>query len=54
MATFMRPYAAQTYALMRIVTGFLFLWPGAQKLLSIPTPPPPQVPAFVKIGRAHV
>ena len=26
MATFMRPYAAQTYALMRMVTGFLFLW----------------------------
>ena len=36
MATFMRPYAAQTYALMRIVTGFLFLWHGAQTLLSIP------------------
>ena len=47
MATFMRPYAAQTYALMRILTGFLFLWHGAQKLLSIPTPPPPQVPSFV-------
>jgi len=47
MATFMRPYAAQTYALMRMVTGFLFLWHGAQKLLSIPTPPPPQVPSFV-------
>ena len=47
MTTFMRPYAAQTYALMRIVTGFLFLWHGAQKLLSIPTPPPPQVPSFV-------
>jgi len=47
MATFMRPYAAQTYALMRIVTGFLFLWHGTQKLLSIPSPPPPQVPSFV-------
>src|ERR1041385_9260461 len=47
MATFMRPYAAQTYALMRIVAGFLFLWHGAQKLLSVPTPPPPQIPSFV-------
>lgn len=47
MATFMRPYASQTYALLRIVTGFLFLWHGAQKLLSIPTPPPPQLPSFV-------
>jgi len=47
MATFMRPYAAQMYALLRIVTGFLFLWHGAQKLLSIPIPPPPQIPSFV-------
>ena len=47
MATFMRPYATQSYALLRIVTGFLLLWHGAQKLLSIPTPPPPQLPSFV-------
>ena len=47
MPSFMRSYSAQTYALMRIVTGFLFLWHGTQKLLSIPTPPPPQLPAFV-------
>ena len=40
-------YTAQSYALMRIVTGFLFLWHGAQKLLSVPMPPPPQVPPFV-------
>jgi len=46
MATFMQPYARQTYALMRIVAGFLFLWHGTQKLLSIPTPPP-QLPSFV-------
>lgn len=46
MASFMHPYASHTYALMRIVTGFLFLWHGTQKLLSVPMPPP-QVPAFV-------
>jgi len=40
-------YAQQTYALMRIVAGFLFLWHGTQKLFSIPMPPPPQVPSFV-------
>ena len=40
-------YTAQSYALMRIVTGFLFLWHGAQKLLSVPMPPPPQVPPVV-------
>lgn len=47
MPSFMRPFASQTYALMRIVTGFLFLWHGTQKLLSVPVPPPPQLPAFV-------
>jgi len=25
---FMQPYSEQTYALMRIVSGFLFLWHG--------------------------
>ena len=37
---FMQRFDAQTYALMRIMVGFLFLWHGAQKLLSFPTPPP--------------
>lgn len=47
MPSFMRPYATHTYAMLRIVTGFLFLWHGTQKLLSVPMPPPPQVPPFV-------
>lgn len=47
MPSLMRPYARQTYVLMRIVTGFLFLWHGTQKLLSLPMPPPPLVPPFV-------
>jgi putative oxidoreductase len=46
MPTFMQPFAQQTYALMRIVTGFLFLWHGTQKLFAYPLSPPP-VPAFV-------
>ena len=32
----LRPYADQTYALFRIVTGFLFFWHGSQKLLGFP------------------
>jgi putative oxidoreductase len=47
MPSFMRPFSAHAYALLRIVSGFLLLWHGAQKLLSIPTAPPPQIPGFV-------
>jgi putative oxidoreductase len=36
MAGFMAPFQGQTYALLRIVAGFLFLWHGSQKLLGIP------------------
>lgn len=47
MASFMAPYSAQTYALMRIVVGFLFLWHGSQKLFAFPTGMPDGVPAFI-------
>ena len=47
MANFMRPYEPQTYALLRIVTGFLFLWHGMEKLFGFPEPMPPGVPAFI-------
>ena len=47
MASFMRDYTAQTYALMRIVAGFLFLWHGASKLIGFPLPPPAEAPAFI-------
>ena len=47
MATFMRDYEPQTYALLRIVTGFLFLWHGMQKLFGFPGQMPPGVPAFI-------
>lgn len=36
MVSFMKAYEAQTYALLRIVTGFLFLFHGTQKLLNFP------------------
>jgi len=47
MEEFMRSYNSQTYALMRIVVGFLFLWHGSQKLFGFPGTPPEGVPAFV-------
>lgn len=46
MASFLGPYEPQVYALLRMVTGFLFLWHGTQKLFAFPVPPPP-VPPFV-------
>jgi putative oxidoreductase len=47
MANFMRPYESQTYALFRIVVGFLFLWHGTQKLFGFPGTMPPGAPAFI-------
>lgn len=48
MAVFMRKYEGETYALMRIVVGFLFLWHGVQKLLGFPPLPAGiEIPAFV-------
>ena len=44
---FMKSYAPQTYALMRMVAGLLFLWHGTQKLFSFPAALPMDVPTFV-------
>ena len=37
MVSFMKNYEGQTYALMRIISGFLFIWHGSQKLLGFPS-----------------
>ncbi len=47
MATFLRPYEHQAYALLRIVAGFLFLWHGMQKLFGFPGEVPAGAPAFI-------
>jgi putative oxidoreductase len=47
MASFLAPFQRQTYALMRIVVGFLFLWHGAQKLFGFPIGMPDGVPAHI-------
>jgi len=36
MTFFMKRFQHQTYALLRIVAGFLFLWHGSQKLFGFP------------------
>jgi putative oxidoreductase len=45
--TFLKPYEPQTYALFRIVMGFLFLWHGSQKVLGFPGEVPAEAPAFI-------
>ena len=42
----MKDYGEQTYALLRIIAGFLFFFHGTQKLLGFPLPVP-EAPAFV-------
>jgi len=54
MASFMAPYASQTYALLRIVTGFLFLWHGSQKLFGFPSGMPEGTPAFIIWGAGPI
>lgn len=49
MAPFMRPLASQTYALLRIIAGSMFLCHGTQKLFGWPIgyPEGMEIPAFV-------
>jgi len=44
---FVAKYREAIYALLRMVTGFLFLWHGSSKLLGFPDSPPPGTPGFI-------
>jgi putative oxidoreductase len=46
MVSFMKQYENQTYALLRIVSGFVFLLHGSQKLLNFP-PRSFEPPAYI-------
>jgi putative oxidoreductase len=37
---FLSKYEQQVYAILRIITGFLFLWHGSQKYFNYPPLPP--------------
>lgn len=43
----MKGFQAQTYAAMRIMAGFLFLWHGTQKLFGFPAAVPEMPPALL-------
>ncbi len=47
MAGFMAPLNNYTYAVLRVVTGLLFMFHGSQKLLGWPLEPMSGLPAFV-------
>jgi putative oxidoreductase len=46
-ASFMVQFGSQTYALLRIVTGLLFLWHGSQKLFGFPQAAPDAPPLLL-------
>ena len=50
----MEKFTDPTYALMRMVTGFLFLFHGSQKLLDFPQPAMEGVPAFIQYGAGGI
>ena len=52
MAAFMQRFGGQTYALMRIVSGFLFIWHGTSKLFAFPKPI--SVPEWVVYGAGSI
>jgi putative oxidoreductase len=54
MANFMAGFTGQTYALLRIVAGFLFLWHGSQKLFSFPVQAMEGIPAFITYGAGGI
>ena len=54
MANFVAGYAAQTYAALRIVTGFLFLYHGSQKLFPFPSDGNPNAPLWITCGAGGI
>ncbi len=47
MAAFMKPYAPQAYAVMRIIFGLLFMSHGLQKIFGLFGGAPAEAPPFV-------
>jgi putative oxidoreductase len=47
MSHFMARFDSHAYALLRIITGFLFLWHGSQKLLGFPGEAHAGTPAMI-------
>lgn len=54
MLGFLERYQDQSYALMRIVTGFLFLCHGSQKLFGFPAAAREGAPAWIQYGAGSI
>ena len=52
MAMFMQRFGGQTYALLRIVSGFMFIWHGTAKLFAFPKAV--EVPEWVVYGAGSI
>ena len=53
MSFFMSRYSDSTYALMRFITGLLFLWHGCQKLVDFPKAAG-EMPEFIQYGAGGI
>ncbi|MEZ5559211.1 MAG: DoxX family protein [Pseudomonadales bacterium] len=54
MMEFLGRFEAQSYALLRMVTGFLFIWHGSQKLFGFPLEGFPNMPGFIQYGAGGI
>jgi putative oxidoreductase len=54
MTLFMAGYTAHTYAVMRVVVGFLFLCHGSQKLFGFPGEVPEGIPALIQYAAGSI
>ncbi len=51
---FLRPHAERIYALLRIMSGFMFMLHGMQKLFGLFGGVPPGAPAFIVYGAGGI
>jgi putative oxidoreductase len=51
---FLKPHAERIYALFRIMTGFMFMFHGLQKVFGMFGGTPPGAPAFIVYGAGGI
>lgn len=51
---FLQPHAERIYALLRIMTGFMFMLHGLQKIFGLFGGVPPGAPAFIVYGAGGI